>query len=729
MFVFVLGDPLSQYLRSHTGGSNGGGLKPTDVAVRWDGGKLTNSELAQLVMQRRILNGFIGQVEAIGRRAAIEAGGEPQPLRVEPIVGPERLEDGVESDVVRTRIFADAAEKIGMAVSDEHLIHYLEELGRGLVSVDQIRMLLENFQIGGRRTTIDVVLDALRQEMLARNYLASYRFAFSTSLPEQRWQDWLNVNDRVVVEAAAFPAESLLADVPEPTEDELVAFFDEYRTHEPQPVFVMNTELPSPNPGFRVPRKVAVQYLLADFNQFLAKMEDEITEDEIKKFYEDNKDPAFVRAESVLSEADEEVEDSAADENSKSDESTDSHDSAGEGATSAPGASDESSDASWRESPFRLTALAEDNSAGGDVAEEPAVAETAEEPTVDAPTAELDQPTERPKQFQPLDEVRDEIRRQLAQLKVSEQLTELMAMLEGQLDERYTEYFGAAMSAEAEGKQAPAPPKELTDLTPLAEANKLIYQKTEPATWQQLRDTSIGSSSRPDWGNVPFYLAVFARDVEPYQPILTYDLDANRYLAMKIEDIPGRVPALDEVRAEVVRAWKLRKASELALQRAEEWAKKVQATGASLQDTFADDRSVNVIKTDPFAYLTIGSVSRDTQQVQSFRLSAPDGIVAAGTAFMEEVFGLQDGEAGAALNHDHSIAYVVRIVEHQESPAELRQAFLSEADTWYGVMSMTRDRSQFSRALVLSEMLKAAGIQEERPLDQPLSDDEQLDES
>ena len=146
-----------------------------------------------------------------------------------------------------------------------------------------------------------------------------------------------------------------------------------------------------------------------------------------------------------------------------------------------------------------------------------------------------------------------------------------------------------------------------------------------------------------------------------------YDLDANRYLAMKTQDIPGKVPTLDEVRGEVVRAWKLREAGKLALKRAEELAKKAQDAGGSLTDAIAGDESLKIVKTDPFAFFTIGNVSRDTQQVQSFRLSEPDGIVAAGPEFMEKVFALKEGEVAAAPNHDHSIAYVAKIAEHQNT--------------------------------------------------------------
>jgi hypothetical protein len=739
MFVFVLGDPLSQMMN----GSNaptGTGLHPTDVAVKWDGGQLTNAEVDQLVIQRRVVNNFIRNVEGVGRMRMAEQGLEPQPLRVEAIIGPERPQEGVERDVLRMRLFADAARNAGMAISDDHIVNYLQQLGRGIVSVEDIRQILAGVQVGNRRTSTDFVLDALREEMLARNYMASYVFAFDTNLPEQRYQDWLNVNDRVVVEAAAIPAESLLADVPEPTDKELQEFYDQYKDLEPMPDRTWGIELPSPNPGFAIPRKIAVQYLLAEFSQFLAKVEDSVTEEEIAKFYEDNKDPYFISASSVLSDADDATApatdaDKPADGATTEEKATDEKPADDKPADAAvPATNDESS--TLRTNPFRLTAIAQDTPAGGEAtpatetpatdAAAPSEAPEAAEPAEAAGATQADEADEKPKEFQPLDEVRDQIRREIAQIKVSEQLEALMGKLQGELNESYTEYFGAALDAEAEGKEVPPPPAKLADLTEMAKANSLVYQKTDPASMIELRETAIGKSVRPDENNMPFYYSIFGRDVERFAPIATYDLDNNRYLAMKTDDIAGKVPKLDEVREKVIRAWKIRKAGELAQKKAEELAKKAQETGASLTDTFVDDPNVKVVKTDPFSFLTVGTVSRDTQQVESFRLSEPEGIIAAGPEFMEKVFGLKEGEVAAAPNHDDSVVYIVKIAEHQNSPAELQQAFLAEADTWYGIGAMSRGRAQTAVRVMLAEMVEDAGVDWLRDPDVPLQEETEV---
>ena len=52
-------------------------------------------------------------------------------------------------------------------------------------------------------------------------------------------------------------------------------------------------------PGFKIPRKIDVQFINANYDSFLAKAEEKITDEEIAKYYEDNKD-LFVKADTGL---------------------------------------------------------------------------------------------------------------------------------------------------------------------------------------------------------------------------------------------------------------------------------------------------------------------------------------------------------------------------------------------------------------------------------------------
>ncbi|HEX3599695.1 MAG TPA: hypothetical protein VHU84_06095, partial [Lacipirellulaceae bacterium] len=298
MLSWVVGDAVFNYF----GGSRNAGPRNRQnagaVAVSWNGGKLTNMQVQDLVMRRHILNGFLEQVMMMGQRSAYEAGVEPRPLHVQDLRGPDTPQQGIEQSVVDTRIFADAARAAGMNVSDDAVVQYLDELGRGNVSRAQMRDMIARG--GSGRISIDDIMAALREELLARNFISSNQYAFETVTPEQRWLDWLRVNDRVVVEAAAIPTEKYLVDVKEPTEAELTAFFDEYKNREASPELAYGTtELPSAVPGFKIPRKVDIQFINANYDTFLAKAEEKITDEEIAKYYEDNKD-LFTKADTGL---------------------------------------------------------------------------------------------------------------------------------------------------------------------------------------------------------------------------------------------------------------------------------------------------------------------------------------------------------------------------------------------------------------------------------------------
>jgi hypothetical protein len=731
MFVFVLADPLSQYIRHGMSGSSGAGKhNPDDVVVRWKDGKLTNAEMAKLVEMRLMVHQLIREIEAQGRGIAMEKGQEPR-LRVEMPWKAERLQDHVEEEIVLEQISAAAARSAGMQVSDQYLVHFLQEFGYGNVSVEDIRAMLA--QMTGRgRVSADAILDTLRNEVMARNYLASYMFAVDAVLPQQRWEDWLRVNDRVVVEAAAVPAEAYVMDVPEPTDAELTEFFDKYKNREPQPDFIGDQEFPSQWPGFMIPRKIELQYIRADYGQFLAKAEKQVTDEEIQKYYDEHKDPMFIRADSGFSD-------------SGKTESTAAPVSSGDSKPSAEPASSKPADAKPAEpapskpavpknkqsmlegrpqqSVFRLTAFAEDKSGSKAAGTSPAPTEAS------GPTESIEVPAaaaapKKPVEFQPLDEVRDEIRRQLAQGKVSQQMDELMNKLLGELTGVYTAYFGTVLNDEAAGKEQPKPPEQLMDLSKLATEHSLDFGKVGPVSQLELRSTPLGKTIPQEGQQVPLFISLFAKTSELFQPNLSFDPDYDRYLSnsyisVKTSDTPARVPELAEVRSDVVKAWKLQKAAELALKQAKELAAKAKTSGQPLADALADEKNVTVSKTDPFSWLTAGSVSPDTQMLNPFRLSQPEGVVAAGPELLRKVFTLPDGDVGAELNNDHTVAYVLRIAEHQDTPAELKQAFLSEADRWYGLPAWARDHHDRLMQDLASSLLASEDVKWERPADEP----------
>ena len=296
----------------------------------------------------------------------------------------------------------------------------------------------------------------------------------------------------------------------------------------------------------------------------------------------------------------------------------------------------------------------------------------------------------------------------VAQQKVTERLTTLMRRLQADLRAKHTSWLASVLDAEAAGKEPPEPPTELTDLQSLAEQNGLEFQKTGELSFLDLRDTPIGKSFEREQFRQPLTVLVFT-ELEEYEPMATDDVDGNHYLTLKVSDTPGKIPELEEVREQVVREWKLQKAAELALARAEEHATEAEQAGATLEEFFADDSEVQVNTTDPFSWLTIGNISQTTGEV-FFRLSEPEGMVAAGPAVMREIFQLEPGQVGAVLNHDRSIAYVLRTFEHLDSGDQLRRDFLNEANRWYGLRSMSRFHNEQAARALVSDMLATSNV-------------------
>jgi hypothetical protein len=852
IFIFVIGDPLSQYVRDLSAGSaQVPAQDPKAMAVRWDGGQLTNAEMDDLIVRRRVLNSFLRQVYGEGEAVEIyltrQSGIQPRPLRVRPLIGPETSQQFVERSVSRVRIFAEQAAKIGMTVDDEQIRQYLDALGRDHVSRARMRELLSQIQVGRGGASIRYVFDALREELLADYYVGSFQFALASVMPQERWNEWRKVNDRIVIEAAPFPAANFLEKAPEPTPEELTAYYDLYKESEPLPRVFYNTELPSPTPGFKIPRKIELQYVRADFNQMLEKIKAEITEEEIQKYYDDNKDPYFVKPDTSLIDekpaektTEQPAERQAADEAGlKKDTGETAPTGTGEsaaqpaatggagtqppttregdrgtppptgdgrqaptspdGGAAAPGDGDRSA----RQSAlgiFRFAAFSQDQVSAGPAvspaagrsagaaaepaaenvqAVEPAATQTAAAAPVQTPAASTEQPAQsgvpttgvdqpateaekpaaaadqpavekpalevKPKEFKPLAEVRDQILKELATPKVHERLNELATQLQGELTAEFNKYFAARIDAEDAGQPPPPLPAALANLSALAEKHGLQYQKTEPMTWLQMRDDPVigklydleQSSTQV---GVLLYQTLFNEDTDLYKPIVTADIDSNRYVTMKVSESPSRIPPLEEIRDQVSRAWRMEKAAELALKHAQDVAEKASAAAMPLADFLADKAkaaadaqatdaaaapaapAVEVIRTDPFSWLTGGDIAfvAGGVQQQPLRMGEPDGIVAAGPAFMEAVYQLDEGRAAAVLNHDHSIAYVVRLLEHVASEDKLREDYLADTNYWPGWPGFRRatdGHSQEYVAALARHVLDKVGFEELRPLD------------
>ncbi len=319
-------------------------------------------------------------------------------------------------------------------------------------------------------------------------------------------------------------------------------------------------------------------------------------------------------------------------------------------------------------------------------------------------------------EYKPLEEVADEIRDSLANAKVAEKIAEITDKVYNQLTVDFRNYQGKVLDAEGLGKPVPVPPVSLTDLTRLAAEYGLEYEKTKPLSQFELRDdVPVGMSAeivRTGAATAESLLVniAFGDMFDDYEPIRSMSVDGSSYVTMRIADDPRKVPKFEDVRDEVVKAWRMQQAADIAQKRAEALATKIEQADVSLKDYFADDPNREVVEPAAFARITPGDMS-PTSFMVNYRMSQPEGIEAAGPDFINKVFEAETGDVLAIENFDRSIAYIVRVKSHLKTPEKLRETFLTETDSWLGRYTMLQANRSAAQQRLFGDLFDAKNIE------------------
>jgi hypothetical protein len=183
-----------------------------------------------------------------------------------------------EESVVQTHLLAERARQIGLIVSDDAVNEFLRSLTQDKVPREGFKSLVKEMN-----TTQAQVFSALRTELAAQR-LREMSLPGGETTPAQRWDYYRRLKQRAVVEAAPVSVVQFVEEVADPSQEELAKFFDEHKEQEPQPL--------SPTPGFKMPKQAAFQYFVAEYSKFYD--ESAVTQGEIEKHYEANKDVKYL---------------------------------------------------------------------------------------------------------------------------------------------------------------------------------------------------------------------------------------------------------------------------------------------------------------------------------------------------------------------------------------------------------------------------------------------------
>ena len=276
MFAFVIADPLMTLL-GVSGRGAGGGTSGREVVVQWKGGALTRRQLERRMQAEFAVEDLLQTLV----QQAFKQGGRNRTALL------QTARD--ERELVMRMLLAERAKALGMIVSDEAIYDYLDLISDRIYKTRDAydALLLRIVRSQGNRVRLGTgeILNQLRTDLLAERYrIIALGGVLSPSLGEL-WQLHLKLRRQVVCDIFPFPRDDFVDQTGTPSDDALRRLFAEGKDRYPDPN--------APEPGFKIRRKAKFGYFVAEFDTFLdeevKRLRDEVTDEEIKKYYETNK--------------------------------------------------------------------------------------------------------------------------------------------------------------------------------------------------------------------------------------------------------------------------------------------------------------------------------------------------------------------------------------------------------------------------------------------------------
>ncbi len=256
----------------------------------------------------------------------------------------------------------------------------------------------------------------------------------------------------------------------------------------------------------------------------------------------------------------------------------------------------------------------------------------------------------------PTDEIKQQIRRELATRKIDELFQQVIRRLTQYREQKIT----------GQGKVDPP------DFAGWAKENRLIQIETDLLPEWDLRKLELADALAESGGT--FFDTVFGQRL--YVPTRGFDLRGSQFIWWPVEESKPRTPKWEEegVRQTVLDAWKLVKARDIAKQAAEKLLAEARKSGKPLKEVFAGRADVEVLDPPEFTWMTAGSVA-PLLSAGRLEVSAVGGVEWPGNEFMRTTFDLSPGETAVAMNQPRTVVYLIRVVDFTPSDNVLWESF------------------------------------------------------
>lgn len=707
-------------------------LSRTDQTAVWiKSGNLSYEDVSALRRQRSLANAFVQETfrnsmdASLMQFAGIE--GFLNQMLSRYLFGFSGGEEPGTDDLVLGEIFRRKGHAMGMSISDDAVLEYIKSVASNKMTREMFTKIRDQLRVSETE-----LMNAFKAEMLAKQ-VANLTVPGNQLPPETYWEFHRQLNVKQTAEIGAIPASAFVDAAAVPPRADLDDLFTRFARNFPG---FDEAGKPAPGrPGFRQPRRMQLAYLEAN-RESLASSVEQPTDAEVEALYKsrylrsipsnDGLDELKLDGMPQIPPPSSDANPGAMPAPPVNPPSTDNPPAEAPPANNppanpnpenppaaAPPADRPMSSVNEARPATQPVAFYQENSpanppaANAPPADAPQVPPTGEAPAVpappaDAPAANPDMPKldlpPAPANDTPAfdDDMKKDLRAELHNQKVAQEVRKRIAdarkfmgelsykvLLPSDHPEHMT-YEAVVKKIEEYATQhslryVTAPLMTFNEMTkseefPVGQSIATLGQQSLPVA-DVMSMTSSGDLYRP--GSSDLQTAV----------------EMTSFAYWKIQDKASYIPEnLDneEIRNQVTEAWRLAKAQPLALARAEELAKQAREGGKPLAEALAEatvtgkagEVFVDVRPTGEFSWMSVGlAPATSMTSPPPVRASEVNGVKDPGEEFFEMAFDkLKPGEIGVAPNEEHSVYYIIKVIErnpsNEEQLADLRSQFL-----------------------------------------------------
>ncbi len=274
-----------------------------------------------------------------------------------------------------------------------------------------------------------------------------------------------------------------------------------------------------------------------------------------------------------------------------------------------------------------------------------------------------------PPQYLPFAEVKDALAEALSRERAGEQISDKLEKFRADVIDKFSDEYHDAVSDNADakknGEKETATVPTASSLADAAKAAGLNHEITPLLSYDlaknygRLGTASVGLNPETP-GELKFADAIFAPKSPLFDGMDFSEPSGFRYVVRKLEDLEPHIAPLPEVKPQVIAAWKLARARELAEKAAKELAEATKKDGGKFKEAVVGGRPV--VPVDSVSRMVMGMpIPGRGLQFAPPAKSELHEIPKASDELRDAMFSLKTGEVAVGSDLPKSTYYVVTL--------------------------------------------------------------------